>query len=164
MANKVVQLIDKDSNNIFPVAGALKDGSVTTSTISNGAVTSAKIDFTTFYGPAMSVATRSFDIGFDRTATLTRVGNIVIVSSETTVHNYADVHSRLQLNEIVPLGYRPISTSIFHGMTQDYTNANDDGLSWEVDTDGNMFLSNRAGNTRFILHGVWVTSDPWPSS
>lgn len=45
MANQVVQLIDNDNNNIYPVAGALKDGSVTTSTINDNAVTAAKIDF-----------------------------------------------------------------------------------------------------------------------
>lgn len=47
MSNQVVQLTDKDNNNIYPVAGALKQGSVTTSTIDDGAVTGAKIDFTT---------------------------------------------------------------------------------------------------------------------
>ena len=47
MANKVVQLTDDSNNNIYPVAGALKSGSVTTSTIGNGAVTADKIDFTT---------------------------------------------------------------------------------------------------------------------
>lgn len=44
MAEKIVQLIDNNNDNIYPVAGSLKDGSVTTSTISDEAVTSAKID------------------------------------------------------------------------------------------------------------------------
>ena len=47
MSNQVVQLIDNNNNNIYPVAGALKDGSVTTSTINDGAVTASKIDFST---------------------------------------------------------------------------------------------------------------------
>lgn len=47
MAEKIVQLIDKDNNNIYPVAGSLKDGSVVTSSIADGAVTSAKVDFST---------------------------------------------------------------------------------------------------------------------
>lgn len=47
MANKIVQLIDDNNDNLYPVAGSLKSGSVTTSTINDGAVTSSKIDFTT---------------------------------------------------------------------------------------------------------------------
>ena len=45
MAEKIVQLIDKDNNNLYPVAGSLKQGSVTTSTIDDGAVTADKINF-----------------------------------------------------------------------------------------------------------------------
>lgn len=47
MTEKIVQLIDKDNNNVYPVAGSLKQGSVTTSTINNKAVTADKIDFST---------------------------------------------------------------------------------------------------------------------
>lgn len=50
MPNKIVQLIDNEDNNIYPVAGSLAQGSVTTSTINDGAVTAAKIDFTTMPG------------------------------------------------------------------------------------------------------------------
>lgn len=48
MADQVVTLIDNEGANLYPVAGALKQGSVTTSTINDGAVTADKIDFTTF--------------------------------------------------------------------------------------------------------------------
>lgn len=44
MTDKIVQLVDKDNNNVYPVAGSLKQGSVTTSTINDGAVTAAKIN------------------------------------------------------------------------------------------------------------------------
>ena len=47
MADKIVQLVDKDNNNVYPIAGALAQGSVTTSTINDGAVTAEKIDFST---------------------------------------------------------------------------------------------------------------------
>lgn len=50
MVDKVVQLQDKDANNLYPVAGSLKQGSVTTSTINDGAVTAAKIDTSTLPG------------------------------------------------------------------------------------------------------------------
>lgn len=50
MANNIVQLIDKDNNNIFPVAGSMAGDSVTTTMIQDNAVTSAKMDWTTMGG------------------------------------------------------------------------------------------------------------------
>lgn len=47
MADKIVQLTDDANNNIYPVAGSLKSGSVTTNTIEDEAVTADKIDFST---------------------------------------------------------------------------------------------------------------------
>ena len=44
MANKVVQLIDKDDNNIFPVAGSMAGDSIATGMIQDDAITTAKID------------------------------------------------------------------------------------------------------------------------
>lgn len=50
MADRVVQLKDNQDNNVYPVAGALKQSSVTTSTINDGAVTVGKMDVGSFYG------------------------------------------------------------------------------------------------------------------
>jgi len=61
MANQVVTIIDNEGNNIYPVAGALMQESVTTSTINNGAVTADKIDFTTLGG---NYSTTEQDTGF----------------------------------------------------------------------------------------------------
>lgn len=58
MAEKIVQLVDKDNNNLYPVAGSLKSGSVTTSTISDGAVTQSKIAYSSF--SPNSVVTRFY--------------------------------------------------------------------------------------------------------
>lgn len=67
MTEKIVQLIDKDNNNIYPVAGSLKSGSVTTSTINDGAVTADKIDVLSlldvFY--PIGATYTSYDIDFD---------------------------------------------------------------------------------------------------
>lgn len=43
MADKVVQLVDKNSNNLYPVAGAAITDAISTGAISSQAVTSAKI-------------------------------------------------------------------------------------------------------------------------
>ena len=47
MANKIVQLQNKDGDNIFPVSAGLASDSVTTDMIQDGAVTDEKIDFST---------------------------------------------------------------------------------------------------------------------
>lgn len=49
MVDKIVQLVDKDNNNVYPIAGALAQGSVNTSTINDGAVTVGKMNFNSFY-------------------------------------------------------------------------------------------------------------------
>ena len=61
MTEKIVQLIDNEGDNIYPVAGALKSGSVTTSTIANNAVTAPKIDFSTLSG---NYSTSEKDTGY----------------------------------------------------------------------------------------------------
>lgn len=47
MVNKIVQLEDKEGNNVFPVAGSMASDSITTAMLQDGAVTSDKIDFAT---------------------------------------------------------------------------------------------------------------------
>lgn len=44
MADKIVQLVDKNSNNLYPVAGAVIDNAVSTGAISSQAVTNPKIE------------------------------------------------------------------------------------------------------------------------
>ena len=58
MADKIVQLIDKDGDNVYPVAGSLAADTVDTNNIVDEAVTSSKIDFTTFGNQ-----TSYFDLG-----------------------------------------------------------------------------------------------------
>lgn len=48
MADRIVQLTDEDDNNIFPAAGTMPTGAITTNMLQNNSVTSDKIDFATF--------------------------------------------------------------------------------------------------------------------
>lgn len=43
MADRIVQLIDKDNNNIYPVAGSMAGDSIMTAMLQDGAVTTAKV-------------------------------------------------------------------------------------------------------------------------
>ena len=47
MANKITQLVNKDGDNLYPLAGGILSDSVTTDMIQDDAVTSDKIDWTT---------------------------------------------------------------------------------------------------------------------
>ena len=47
MANNIVQLVDNDENNIFPVAGSMASDSIETNMLKDSCVTSQKIDWTT---------------------------------------------------------------------------------------------------------------------
>lgn len=47
MANKITQLVNKDGDNLYPLAGGILSDSVATDMIQDGAVTSSKIDSTT---------------------------------------------------------------------------------------------------------------------
>lgn len=75
---EIVQLIDKDSNSIYPKAGALTQGSVTTSSIASGAVTSDKIDYTSLkrWVPDYTNESTTNLWGSSETATITNTGFI----------------------------------------------------------------------------------------
>ena len=48
MVNKVVQLQNKDGDNLYPLSGGTASDSITTDMLQDGSVTSDKIDFTEF--------------------------------------------------------------------------------------------------------------------
>ena len=80
MADKIVQLKDKNSNNLYPISGsslaesvstgAIVDGAVTTPKISDGAVTSDKVNFLTYMTAGLSssvtIQSPSSSAPFDR--------------------------------------------------------------------------------------------------
>lgn len=101
MANQVVQLTDKDNNNIFPVAGSMAGDSVETSMIKDEAVTSSKIDWTTFVGNNTYTLSSGFSVsrggifvcGKVVTVALviecteTKAGNVAVLSVNNTRFN-----------------------------------------------------------------------------
>lgn len=86
MADRVVQLKDNQDNNVYPIAGALAQGSVNTSTINDGAVTASKIDFTTLPFPYLDYANRESitTSGQSFTYTATKDGLAIV---------HADIHN-----------------------------------------------------------------------
>ena len=82
MADKIVQLVDQNDDNIYPVAGAMKDGTVDTNTILDGAVTGAKIDFSTTGGQCSQTNLPETTIG---TSYVTLVSSSVSVAGRYIV-------------------------------------------------------------------------------
>lgn len=115
MANNIVQLQDKQGNNIFPIAGSmagdsvttqmLQDGAVTTDKIATGAVTADKLDpalstysttekvvgtwtnGSTVYEKSLSKAIATSDIPSTNEVSIeTGVSNISIISVESVIN------------------------------------------------------------------------------
>ena len=172
MADRVVQLKDNQDNNVYPVAGALKQGSVTTSTINDGAVTTSKIndgavtadkiDFTTIQGGNMPIASSSMHIPYltaDDSMSLWRIGNIVFALANVVITSLTTYDS-VSAAEKIPSGFRPATgTSAVAG-------GSNSTIGIIIEPGGSVAFSNRAAissSTRFYGHGCWITKDAWPA-
>lgn len=108
MANNIVQLIDKDNNNIFPVAGSMAGDSVTTSMIQDNAVTSAKIKTEVLDLTSLTLA-GGYNWGAD--ARIIKVGDFVYfegglqVPAITTTNNGTTAFN-------LPEGWRTVSNGL----------------------------------------------------
>lgn len=61
MANKITQLVNKDGDNLYPLAGGILSDSVATDMIQDGAVTSDKIDSATIVNSNIADNTITLD-------------------------------------------------------------------------------------------------------
>lgn len=168
MVDKIVQLVDVNNNNVFPVAGSLKQGSVTTSTINNGAVTTAKIDYTTLKGSSnVPIAMTLHKMGGNdgHQVRLTRIGNIVIVNCNYVrgTELAADGYGHQGSWGLFPEGYRPP-----HAAYLPLTNPTPGGgmAAWTINSDGTKRWSCNgwSGNHRLYGNAAWVTTDAWPTT
>lgn len=107
MVDKIVQLVDKDDNNVYPVAGSLKQGSVTTGTINDGAVTPSKIDMSALenalYGASVSTTTvtlqRTDGSGTSSTHTIKKInlgGDVFVYTGRIGSDNVGSVSTGLK--------------------------------------------------------------------
>ena len=153
-------VLSTPSSTAYVGTNNIAANAVTTAKIADSAVTASKIDFVSSNFP---VAETDAVVGYSATVHLARVANMVFASSGTQVKNFQSAHTRSALSETIPSGYRPATTGFMVAPCQDFgaTNAQ---VSWEIDSNGAMFLSNSSGNnTRINIGGCWVTNDDWPS-
>lgn len=137
---------------------------VGTDTIEDNAITNEKLDWTTLKGNFPMATKELSSIGWNTTATLQRIANIVFIVSGTQVRNFQAARTRAALAESIPYGYRPATSGGIKGATQDFGAMNPQ-VSWEVSHDGTMFLSCSGGGTcRINIFGCWPTTDDWPTS
>jgi len=137
---------------------------VGTDTIEDNAITNEKLDWTTLKGNFPMATKELSSIGWNTTATLQRIANIVFIVSGTQIRNFQAARARAALAESIPYGYRPATSGGIKGATQDFGAVNPQ-VSWEVSHDGAMYLScSGGGNCRINIFGCWPTTDDWPTS
>lgn len=169
MADKVVQLIDKDNNNVYPIAGALAQGSVNTSTINDGAVTADKINYSTMRGGNVPIATSSMHLPYfswaeGKMMNLWRIGNIVFAFANVVTSSISAYDTESAV-EVMPSGFRPVTGTV--GLfTLNAIVGTNTTMSVIISDTGATWFSNRAAvssPTRFNGFGCWITKDNWPS-
>lgn len=179
MAEKIVQLIDNQGNNVYPVAGSMKQGSVTTNMlndgavtadkIDDGAVTNAKIDYSTIQGGNVPIATSSMHIPYfsslaSNIMNLWRIGNIVFAFANVVTSSMS-AYDTTSASEVMPSGFRPVTGTI--GLfTLNAVVGTNTTMSVTISDTGATWFSNRvavSSSTRFNGYGCWITKDNWPS-
>lgn len=90
MANKIVQLQNKDGDNIFPVSAGLASDSVTTDMIQDGAVTSDKVDFTTFDQDITTGAIAN------NAVTTAKIANTAVTAGKINFSSFANNQSNIR--------------------------------------------------------------------
>lgn len=139
--DKIVQLIDKDGNNIFPITKDSSDGRI------------ARVDVS---------------VGNGGNALFYRTGNVVSVSCSTVCTSCAS--GTTTIGQVVPVGFRPASKSgdaypgSFLGIKSDASGAGG-VLVYRVEPNGTVhrWSSNTSSSgVRIEFAGSWATNDPFP--
>ena len=107
MADKIVILEDAEGNNIYPISRGLATNSVDTNAIQNGAVTSAKIDSTTYLNAdSVEVTTEGFTLS-TLTASLTSFAGLAILNVDVRGSTAAASSVQTHTFNIVPSSCMP---------------------------------------------------------
>lgn len=169
MADRIVQLTDEDDNNIFPAAGTMPTGAITTNMLQNNSVTSDKIDFTTLEGGNVPVAATSIHMPYgptsDHVIDLTRIGNIVFAFANLVLSSVPSMDSQTA-SETVPEGYRPVAGTHATIIFNTVAGGGSTNLGLTLSPNGTIAMSNRETiqlSERLYGQGCWITKDEWPS-
>lgn len=140
----------------------LKSGMVTTDSISDGAVTASKIDYT-----SATATTASLQIAQSGSVTLHRVGNLVWVGQSAVISSMSSGVT-VTTGYTCPVGFRPASgtSGEIIGNCVDGQFTSSEVIGVDIQDDGTVVRSSRVnitGATRVEMTGCWATSDAWPS-
>ena len=147
MANKIVQLINEDNDNVYPLAGGMAADSIDTQMLKDGSVTSDKIDFTTYdwTGGGGAVALHAF--GKIVTVTLNAAA---FTNDPTIAASDADPFTVTTL----PMAPKEVLRGPTNCMTSSNVNVPD--IFFEVSTSGVFRLRNYSSSAKTI-HRAFVT-------
>lgn len=171
MANNIVQLTDYNDNNIYPIAGAAAQGSITksmleegvfegpelsepstvayvaTDNIQDGAVTSDKIDYQTLSGSTVTL-TSGYAFGTEPIAV--KKGGIVFFNTAVQTPVISAVNNTT-VAFTLPEGWRPVDTKNF--LCLDYSGTAPEAIARvRVGSNGEVRFSKIDQN----LSGQWV--------
>lgn len=121
MADKIVQLKDKDNNNLYPVAGALFSDAVDTASIQNGAVTSDKIDWTTTEDTGITYPSNNAEQHASNPLRAIKFGKIVFLVGYIQLKNYSSAAATLSsdLNAAkLSAEFAPVDNMVFYASSQ----------------------------------------------
>lgn len=147
MANKITQLVNESGDNLYPLAGGMAADSIGTEMLKDGAVTSDKIDYTTYDWTGGGGAVTLHAFGKIVTVSL----NVAGFSNDPTIAaSDADPFTVTTL---------PIAPSeVLRGPTNCMTssNVNVPDIFFEVSTGGILRLRNYSSSAKTI-HRVFAT-------
>lgn len=129
---------------------------------------SQKIDFTTFRGGNMPVATKTIHLPYFSTSSyiyLSRVGNIVFAICNSTTSSLTSLDS-VTVAETMPNGFRPVTGTSGRFLMNSVAGGTESNIGLAIATDGSIVMCNQSPislTTRFYGQGCWITEDNWPS-
>lgn len=143
---------------------------VNTADIVDDAVTSSKIDFTTIKDQANNLpdAYTTVDVGYGIILKVHRIGNLVIVNQNGEVSTSMPTLSGDVCPNSMPSGFRPIDSDMGRVGGPSFTAGGSSfDITYVILQDGTIRRYSRAGaavGANFMLTGIWITNDAWPTS
>lgn len=157
MVDKIVQLVDKDNNNIYPLSRGVAADSIDTNAIQDGAVTSQKIDSATIITSPVGKVTAVTGViqSSHLDAILDKMVFLNVSIELSTAYQAGTNYSLLTVSS----EYRPSSNIILMGFCDDGTRGNLGEVGAYLDSaSGTIYAKTSKNNTRINLSGFWTIS------
>ena len=136
--------------------------------VSANVITAGMLDLSGLQDSAGApIKTATFNLGYGMSATLNRIGNMVVVNG-SPINSTALPSGETSLGETCPAGFRPTGNMYVIGAIVTGPSNDADSCGWLVKQNGSMTLyvpgtTNIPVPNRVCVSGVWFTNDSWPA-